>query len=209
MRTCFSVLLTVAFTASAFGDGDSDRDQAKEHGPRSALFGEELETILMEVRGREIGSLTVGEFESLLDEISILQQKAAFIQKARGASFMMPGVGQLMNGNTLGGVLLLFADVAIFAASVTTAYFLLPEELRFDQLDYFNASQATIKERWQAQSFSQMLPAKGVMAGMMVAEMLLRVFASKNAAGLAQQNILAGKITFEPSLGRLAFRLGK
>ena len=204
MRTCFTILLTIVFAATAFGDGGQDQEQVKDYGPRPALIAD----FLILVKDREIGSLTGGELESLLGQISIMQQKAVFIQKSREASFMLPGVGQFMNGDALGGVLFLGADFMIFAAAVATAYFLLPAELRFDKMDYFNDSHATIKERWQAQRFSQMLPSMGVMAGMVVAEILLRVFASKNAAGLAQQNILAGKITFEPHLDRLPYGLG-
>ncbi|MAE16904.1 MAG: hypothetical protein CL911_05630 [Deltaproteobacteria bacterium] len=197
MKISLSLIVVIMVAGIAFAGGDDD---PKGRGAGSEFLEAEIEAVLAEVRDRELGSFTVGEVEALMGEISIAQQKAAYIQKSAGASFMLPGVGQMKNEAVLNGALLLTADVLVSIGTVVGGYFLLPAELRFDQLDYFNAPMSTIKERWHAQSIAEMLPAVGVAAGGCLVHMVLRVFASKGAAELARERIAEGRVTFEPRL---------
>ena len=71
----------------------------------------------------------------------------------------------------------------------------------------------TIKERWHSRSIAELLPSVGVTAAGGLVQMVLRVFASKQAADLAQKKIAAGGISFEPTLlspapGNHGIRLG-
>ncbi len=162
------------------------------------LLKHQLEAVLAGKENTAIGDLTIGEAEELLGEISIAYQKSAFIAKSRAMSMMLPGLGQFMNDDVGMGVLFLSADLLVGAGTLLGAYFLLPDEIRFNQLNYFNDSYATIKGRWEDQSFADFLPSIGVLAGGGLIQVVLRGVSSKHAARLAEQNIAEGKITFEP-----------
>ncbi len=87
-----------------------------------------------------------------------------FVKKTKIASAILPGLGQYMNNDPLGGTLFLISDIVVTAGTLIGAYYLLPDELRFESLDYFGDSRATIKERWENQSSNDLMPTMGVMA---------------------------------------------
>ena len=107
----------------------------------------------------------------------------------------------------------LLADTAVAAGTLLGVYFLLPQDLRFNQLDYFNTSYSDIKNRWESHTFMDLLPAIGVMAGGGLVSGALRVLSAKRAGKAARRNIEEGNITFEPkvmlsSYGAAAVGLG-
>jgi hypothetical protein len=161
---------------------------------------EEIEAILAASGSRTLGDLTVEEIHGLLGEISVARQKAAFIERSKAMSFMMPGMGQFANRDPLNGSLFLTADLLVTAGTLVGAYFLLPSELQFSELNYFSDSYSTIKNRWEAQSFVDLLPSLGVLAGGWLVSGGIRFFSSKHAEKLARRNIADGTITFEPEL---------
>ncbi len=163
-------------------------------------FQKEVEDILAQNGSTQIGSMTVADMEKIMGDISIARQKEAYIQRARVASFVMPGVGQFMGGDPVGGSLFIVGDVALFAGTVLGAYFLLPPNVQLSGLDYLNTSLVGIKNAWEANSLLSYLPSVGVMAGGMILKHLFGLWSSKSAAALARQNIADGKITFEPEL---------
>jgi len=150
-----------------------------------------------------LGDFTVGEAQDLLGEISIAYQKAAYVSKSRAASFMLPGMGQFMNEDPGMGALFLSLDVLTGVGTLLGAYFLLPDELQFDQLNYFNDSFQNIENEWKSQSFMDLLPSLGVLAGGGLVQVILRGVAGSHAAKLAEQKIVAGEITFQPKLSIL------
>lgn len=117
------------------------------------------------------------------------------------ASMVIPGVGQLISGDTLGGSLYLTADLAVVAGTLLGAYFLLPSNVQFNQLDYFNTPLTTISSTWNGNTVLQYLPAAGVMAGGMLVKMILGHFAAVGAAHDAREAISQGKVTFTPHFG--------
>jgi len=203
MKKLLIVLLILVVAAAAMAGPKGQRTMGR-HGPMMGmaldqeLLEHELQKALAGSQGREIGELTVGELHDLLGEVSIAYQKAAFVAKSRAASFMLPGMGQFLNKEPGSGALFLATDLAIGAGTLVGAYFLLPDELQFSSLDYFTTSHVTIKERWENQSFVDLLPSLGVLAGGGVLQMILRGVSGSHAAKLARKNIAEGKITFEP-----------
>ncbi len=194
-KILFSVLI-ISIAGSAFA-GDR-RDSEKRH---SSPVTDEIEAILADEADTVITSLTFGELENLLGRVSIPMQKAAYIQQSSVASMMMPGKGQFMNGDTLSGALFLSGDLLVTAGTLVGGYFLLPSELQFGQLDYFNLTHTEIKDAWTAAAESMTLkdalPTLGVMAGGALLHSGIRAFSARHAAALARDNIEEGKVTFE------------
>lgn len=167
------------------------------------LLEKQLEAVLAERENAVLGEFTVGEAQELLGEISIAYQKAAYVSKSRTASFILPGMGQFMNDDPGAGTLFLSLDVITGVGALLGMYYLLPDAVQFDQLNYFNDSFQTIENAWKSQSFMDLLPSLGVMAGGGLVQIILRSVSSNHAAKLAEERIAAGEITFEPKLSIL------
>jgi len=196
MRRFFTVLLIVLVGGLAIAEG---------RGHFENPFAEETENILREYRDRTPADLTFGEIEELNSALSVPAQKMAYVRKSAMASMMVPGLGQFMNGDALAGSLFLAGDIAIVAGTALGLYFLLPPELRFDQLDYFNTTPTEIHAAWEsahdAATPAEMLPMMAVATGGMVLKHLVSAFSSRHASKLALQNIQNGTVTFEPRAG--------
>ena len=118
---------------------------------------------------------------------------------------ILPGTGQYINDDPLGGTLFLVSDMVITAGTLIGAYSFLPDELKFNRLNYFRDSIATINERWENQSIMDMLPGMGAIAGGFVVSGIIRLISATHAGKLAQKNIAEGKVQFEPKLILPAF----
>ncbi len=175
---------------------------------KQSEYQKEDQDILAQNGSTQIGSMTVADAEKILGDISIARQKEFYVQRARLASLHMPGVGQFLAGDPVGGSLFIVGDVALFAGTVLGAYFLLPANVQIGSgagtgaggLDYLNTSLVGIKNAWEANSILSYLPSAGVVVGGMILKHLFGLWSSKSAAALARQNIADGKITFEPEL---------
>jgi hypothetical protein len=119
-------------------------------------------------------------------------------------SFMAPGLGELKNGDVGAGALFLLADTAVAVGALLGSYFLLPEDLRFSQLDYFNTPFDDIRGRWESHTFMDYLPTMAVMAGGWFVSGGLRALSAKRAGKAARRSIEAGDVTFEPKVGLAA-----
>ena len=169
------------------------------------VYKEEAAEVLEAVDNTSIGEFTLNDMKELALDLSIPFQKMQYVKKSKIASFILPGVGQYMNDDPLGGTLFLVSDLAITAGTLIGAYSLLPDELKFDRLNYFRDSSAAINERWENQSFMDMLPTMGVVAAGIVVSGVIRLLSATHAGKLAQKNIAEGKIQFEPKLILPAF----
>ena len=112
----------------------------------------------------------------------------------------MPGFGQYLNDDPMGGTLFLVSNIAVITGTIIGAYYLLPDDLKFDSLDYLNDSSFTINERWENHSFVDLLPTMGTIAAGFVVNGVIRYISAAHAGKLAQKNIAEGKIQFEPKL---------
>ena len=86
----------------------------------------ELQKIFEDETGTVISDLTFGEVEELFERLSVPMQEAAYVQKSKSASWMMPGKGQFMNDEVVSGILFLTADIVVTAGTLAGSYFLLP-----------------------------------------------------------------------------------
>jgi hypothetical protein len=207
MKKWLVVLLSLTVAAGTLFAGSPRNPKMKDHHPvwgmEGELLEEQLEAVLAGADSSVLGELTVGQAKDLLGEISIAYQKAAYVSKSRGASMMLPGMGQFMNEDPGMGALFLGLDLATGVGTLLGAYFLLPEELRFDQLNYFTRPYVDIENAWKAQSFVDLLPSLGVLAGGGLVQAILRGVSGNHAAKLAEQRIAGGEIAFEPKLSIL------
>ena len=207
MKKWLAVLLIATVSAGVLFAGSPRQSKMKDHHSNwwmeEELLEQQLEAVLAEQESAVLGDFTVGEAQELLGEISIAYQKAAYVSKSRAASFVLPGMGQFMNDDPGSGALFLSLDVLTGVGTLLGAYFLLPDELQFDQLNYFNDSFSTIENNWKSQSFVDLLPSLGVLAGGGLVQVILRGVSSNHAAKLAEERIAAGEITFEPKLSVL------
>jgi hypothetical protein len=176
--------------------------------PEPLSIQAELDSALQEMSATQLGTLTMGDLEKLMGRISVAQQKLQYVQRARRASFMTPGVGQFMTGDALGGSLFLAGDIAVVAGSIVGAYFLLPANVQFNSLDYLNAPLVNIHNAWQANSILSYLPSFGVLAGGAILRAALGHFSAVSAAHEARQNIADGKVTFAPNFDFDRHRFG-
>jgi hypothetical protein len=190
-RSIIALAMTAALAAAAF---------AQEKAPETFGFQQELSAELQDMSGTQLGTLTIGDLEKVAGRVSIVVQKIRYVQKARRASFVFPGAGQFMTGDTLGGSLFLAGDVAIMAGTLLGAYFLLPSNVQFSRLDYLNTSLGSIRTAWESNSITNYLPSIGVLAGGMILKAILGHFSSVDAESRARANIAEGKVTFTPNL---------
>jgi hypothetical protein len=172
-------------------------------------LGSQIAAILAQKADTQLGTMTVGELQELAGQISIAEQKAQYVRAAGMASMVLPGVGQLIVGDALGGSLYLLGDIGVLAGTLVGSYFLLPVNVQFGQLDYFTASHSTIRTTWQSNPFTDYLPSLGVVAGGVAVEMVLRWLSSTDAAAAASSNVKSGKVTFEPKLIPLFGAMGQ
>lgn len=200
-----TLLLMIALVAAGVG---VTQTRGLMHGRRAqgpvfeGPYRAEARAIMREYSDRVPAELTFGEVEELAGKLSIPAQKAAFVGSSSLASLLMPGAGQFMNEDAVSGSLFVLGDLAIKAGTSVGIYFLLPEEVRFDQLDYWNAPKSQIKSTWEtavnAMSLSDALPIVGVAAGGMLLETVLAGVSAKHAGRLARRRIAAGEVEFEP-----------
>lgn len=198
-------ILALALPAIAEEGSHHGRDGDKDRGHHHDMFANETDAILLEFRDRTPASLTFDEIEELTAALSIPAQKAAYVRGSAMASAVVPGLGQFKNGDPLSGTLFMLGDLVITAGTAIGMYFLLPPELQFDQLDYFNTPAADIQAAWESAhetaTFADMWPIMGVATGGMILKQVLSHFSSRHAHGLAMERIANGTVTFEPRAG--------
>jgi hypothetical protein len=198
MKRFFIVLVAVLAAVAAAGA----QEKAAPAGTQA-----ELNAALQELSAAELGTLTVADLVKVAERVSVAEQKVAYVQRARMASMMLPGAGQFMTGDALGGSLFLIGDIAIMAGAMIGSYLYLPPNLLIGDgvggttTNYLTDSFAVMKARFEGHSFMEYLPSMGFMAGGMILKGILGHFSAVSAAGEARKNIADGKITFTPNFG--------
>jgi hypothetical protein len=167
-------------------------------GPRTFNPVAEAVSALAKERGdSELGSATIDDVETAVARLSIALQQEAWIHGSAMASMAMPGIGQFVNHDALGGTLYLAADVAVKAGALVGAYFLLPANL---QVNWFTTTVADLETAYRANRPIDYLPSLGILAAGAVVDMVLGHVSARGAARLAEKNVLDGTISFEPVL---------
>ena len=167
--------------------------------PRIPSMQEEVASALEQYSPKEIGALTVGELEQIAQKVALAHRKASFVSHSAMMSMMMPGMGQVANGDRVGGALFAGANLAIAAGSIAAAWLLLPADVQPQSL--FIIPVGDITPRLETHTPLEYLPAFGAMAGGMLLDGILRVASARHAASLARRNIAEGKLDFSPEAG--------
>ena len=198
MKKLLLLLLAVTITVSVFAD-ESVGFRAHEKDDYQ-VYREEAAAILETRENYPVGEFTLTEMRILALDLSIPFQKIQYVKESKTASAIFPGMGQYMNDDPLSGTFFLISHLTVTAGTLIGAYFMLPNELQFDKLNYISNSYSTINERWENQSIKDMLPTMGVLAGGFVVNSIIQYLSSTHAGKLAQMNIAEGNIKFEPKL---------
>ena len=145
----------------------------------------------------ELGSMTVAGVEKAVARLSVAMQQEAWIRGSGMSSRALPGLGQFLNRDPLGGSLYLAGSAAVAAGTLVGAYFLLPPNLN---VNWFTESIGSLETRFQSNSIVAYLPSIGVMAAGAVVDAVLRCISASGAARLAERRVLDGTASFEPVL---------
>ncbi|MFP4113591.1 MAG: hypothetical protein ACOC2Y_02910 [Spirochaetota bacterium] len=165
-------------------------------------YRREAERIMNDYADRVPGDLTFAEIDELAGRLSIPAQKRMYVGASSLASFFAPGLGQFINGDALGGSLFMLGSTAIKTGTLVGIYFLLPEEVRFSNLDYWNDSKSEITSTWDsalgAMSVADYVSVFGVAAGGMLVDHILARLSARHAGNLARERIASGEVEFRP-----------
>jgi hypothetical protein len=161
----------------------------------------EIGAIQTELGPQKIGDLDFAAFISVRDRLSVAAQKDAYVEKTRMKSFFLPGLGQLELGHTGEGIGFMAADLAVVTGTFVFAYYLLPADLRFDRIDYFNSNFSSINNAWTGHSFTDYLPAFGALMGGMVIDQTIRHWSAATARREAVRAVEDGQVRFTPRIG--------
>jgi hypothetical protein len=153
----------------------------------------------------ELGAMTVADIERAVARLSVAMRQEAWIHGSGMASLALPGLGQFMNHDPLGGSLYLAGSAVVAAGTLVGAYFLLPANV---QGNWFTAPIGTLETAFESNSLVDYLPSLGVMAAGVVLDAVLRHFSAAGAARLAERRVLDGTVSFDPVLIRSGTGMG-
>jgi hypothetical protein len=163
------------------------------------LTSSEILAAVPDGAGKTIEELTVAEWTALASAASVARQEDRYVGHAKFLSFVLPGTGQFMVGDTTGGILHLGAELAIIAGTVTAYRLLLPSDLQDSSLSR-SERRSLMDDYWEDGDGAELLPAMGVAAAGLTLSIVNRVLASSDAGDTARTNIDSGKVVFEPKI---------
>jgi hypothetical protein len=111
---------------------------------RGSYLSTEMKAVAAELGDKQFGELTFNELAPIQARLALASRKDNWVARASMMSMRLPGMGQFRTGDTLGGLGFLALHGGVVAGTLVGAYWLLPTDLRFDRVDYFNATRATI-----------------------------------------------------------------
>ncbi|HVO37522.1 MAG TPA: hypothetical protein VMV03_00705 [Spirochaetia bacterium] len=170
----------------------------QEAGP---YYAAEIRQIDTEMAQQKLGDLNVAQLVAVRERLSIAIQKDAYVNRVRTESLFLPGLGQFETGDTTNGLLFMGLNLAVLTGTAFAVYYSLPDDVRFDKLDYIHSSFSTINNTWNGHTIVDYLPAFGVFVGGMIVDGLVRYWSSTNAADGARQKVNSGSVTFTPLIG--------
>jgi hypothetical protein len=173
-------------------------------------FGLSAETVLAAVPGaadKTPDQLTIGERLAIAETLSVARQKTAYVRRAAGASFMLPGAGQLMTGDYGAGALHLGAQAAIIGGAAAAVWYLAPSSLLDMSLTH-DQRRDLMHSYFAPDKIGEILPVMGVAAGAMVLGLANRALAASGAARAAEAKIADGSVSFTPQLMMAGGRFG-
>ena len=158
---------------------------------------EAIAAITAERGTSELGTMTAADVEGAVARLSIAMQQEAWVRGSGMSSLVLPGLGQFMNRDPLGGSLYLAGSAAVTAGTLVGAYLLLPADV---QAGWFTTPIGALEAAFASHTVVEYLPALGVMAAGAVVDVVLRCVSASGAARLAERRVLDGTVSFEPVL---------
>jgi len=161
-------------------------------------YDADIAGFLDERESQALDEITIGELRELGARLSVTAQEEDYVRRARQSSRLMPGAGHFMIDESGRGALFSTTSVAIMAGTLVGAYFVLPDAVQFDELDYINDSFRDIGDAWDGETIASILPAVGVLIGGGLVQAILGEIASNDAEKLAREQIDTGTKRFQP-----------
>jgi hypothetical protein len=175
------------------------------------LTPEEIQAAAPEAVGKKVSELTVAEWAALAGAASVAKQEDRYVGRAKFLSFVVPGTGQFIVGDTGGGFIRMGTELAIIAGTATAYWLLLPDDLQDSSLSR-SERRSLMRDYWEDGDGAKVLPAMAVAAAGFTLSIVNRVLASSDAGKTARSNIESGKVVFEPKVyldrGRFGFGIG-
>lgn len=191
--------MALALGAQDAGSDPASAETVSEPVSAETLGAKAYAGLPAELSAKKVSELTVGDLALLAEQRSIEKQKRHYVHGAAASSFLLPGAGQLLVGDTAGGVLHLAGQAALIAGTMYGSYLLLPAEIRDSSLS--RSERKDLVEQYRDSGDEDKLYASaGVMAGGFALSVIHSFWAANDAKDTAIDNIESGKITFEPSL---------
>lgn len=161
-------------------------------------YNEVIDSFLAGKGAQTVGEITIGELRELTGRLSVVAQEEDYVRRARNASHMMPGTGHFLIDENGIGAAYLTGSILVAAGTVLGAYFVLPNDVQFDELDYIDDSFRDISRAWRGQSVESLWPAFGVLLGGGLVQAILGELASEDAERRARDQLDSGEKRFEP-----------
>ncbi len=146
----------------------------------------------------QLGDLTIGDLRELGATLSVIAQEEDYVRSARQSSRFIPGSGHFKIDEGGRGAAFLSGSLLVTAGTLVGAYFVLPEDVQFGEVDYVNDSFREIGSAWRGESIASILPAFGVLIGGGIVQGILGEIAANDAEKLAREQIESGEKTFAP-----------
>lgn len=204
-RFLFFALCAAAASIGAFAQGTCPDPFVQDTWSGFKISGpfakDELSKIKAELGDREFGDLSLSVLAPYWTRLSLALSKDQYLEDTSKMSLIMPGAGQFKNGDTSKGIGFLSLHLAVVTGTLTGFYFLLPSDLRFDELDYLDTSLKGIHDAWQAHSINDYLPSFGALAAGALLDMSVRYWASRQAYDGARVAVESGRAELKPVLG--------
>ncbi|OHD17855.1 MAG: hypothetical protein A2Y38_13145 [Spirochaetes bacterium GWB1_59_5] len=143
---------------------------------------------------------TLEERLAIASVFSVAMQESMYVRRAGMVSFLLPGAGQFMTGQTGAGALHLGAELLIAGAAVAGVWYLTPDDLLDHSLTR-DERHAVMVSYMTPERIGELLPGMGVAAGTWVLSMVNRSLAAHGAARGALANLADGTVSFEPVVG--------
>ncbi len=208
MKRALLVLLICLLPAAAFAappgpwDGYHGRDFADLRPPQAGpYYTAEILAVQAEMNQQKLGDLDGAALVSLRERLSIAAQKDEYVRSMSLHSMALPGLGQFETGNTGAGFGFLAANLVVVAGTLVGVYYSLPDDLRFDHIDYFRNSFSSISSAWNGHSIVDYLPAFGVFLGGAIVDGIIRAWSSQEAGREATRQVDSGAVKFTPRVG--------
>jgi hypothetical protein len=161
----------------------------------------ELSAIEGEFGTTTLGEIRVNQLVSLSARMERAIAKDVYLRSTAAMSLMMPGAGQFRNGEAPAGTGFLALHLGTVAGGLAAFYFLMPADLRFDQLDYVSSPHGDIRDAWKAHSISDYAAAIAPRAAAALLDTGVRYWSATAAYASAKTAIDQGRAKLVPVVG--------